>query len=135
MSHSEDRYRSLSMSLHASFVRNALTPLALWRRGERRQLSYQREFDRTQYLLTDELRSLQWTRMQAILTHAYTRCPFYRRRFDEAGIAPGDIRSLDDVTRLPILEKRDIQQHGHEMIADGWPISDLIRNQTGGSTG
>src|SRR5262245_32968401 len=121
------------MSLYAGLVRNALVPLALWRRGERRQLAYEREFDLTQHLSTDELRHLQWTRLQALLRHAHERCPFYRRRFGD--IRPGDLRCLEDLRRLPILEKRDIQEHGAEMIAQGWPADDLIRNQTGGSTG
>jgi phenylacetate-CoA ligase len=123
------------MSLYAGLVRHVLTPLVLWRRGERRQLAYEREFARTQYLSHDELRHLQWTRLQALLRHAHERCPFYRHRFEQAGLQPADVRCLDDLRRLPVLEKRDIQVHGADMIASGWPEGDLIRNQTGGSTG
>jgi phenylacetate-CoA ligase len=123
------------MSLYSAVVRNVLSPLTLLRRGELRQLRWQREFDRTQFLSSDELRDLQWRRMRALLNHAYDRCAYYRRRFDEAGVTPADLRCLDDVRALPVLEKRDVQQHGADMVADGWPAADLIRNQTGGSTG
>jgi phenylacetate-CoA ligase len=123
------------MSLHAKLVRNVLVPLSLWRRGETRQLAYEREFERTQYLSADELHHLQSTRLQRILTHAYERCSFYWRRFEEAGMLPSDIRCVADLRHLPVLEKVDIQEHGEEMIAHGWPADDLIRNQTGGSTG
>jgi phenylacetate-CoA ligase len=123
------------MSLYAGLVRHVLTPLALWRRGERRQLAYQREFERTQYLSEDDLRHLQWVRLEALLRHAYERCPFYRRRFEQAGLCPDDVRCLEDLRKLPVLEKRDVQLHAAEMIARGWSESDLIRNQTGGSTG
>src|SRR5262249_35694569 len=83
----------------------------------------------------EELRSLQLQRLQALLRQAYDHCPFYRRRFDECGLHPSDIRSLADLRRLPVLQKRDIQERGEEMIACNWPRRDLIRNQTGGSTG
>ncbi len=123
------------MPLYAGVVRNVLVPLALWRRGERKQLAWQREFERTQYLSSDELRHLQWTRLRALLRHAHERCPFYRRRFEQEGLHPDDLHGLEDLGKLPVLQKRDIQEHGAEMIARGWPADDLIRNQTGGSTG
>jgi phenylacetate-CoA ligase len=110
-------------------------PLSLWRSGELAQLRYLREFERTQFLSPEELRQLQWERLRALLDHAYRQCPFYRRRFAEAGLVPADLRGLHDLRALPVLEKRDIQEHGGQMVADDWPRQDLIRNQTGGSTG
>ncbi len=123
------------MSLYAGVVRHVVHPLVLWRRGERRQLAYQREFERTQFLSADALRQLQWVRLRALLRHAYRACPFYRRRFDQVGAHPDDLRCLEDLRALPVLEKRDIQEQGGDLIARDWPGDDLIRNQTGGSTG
>ena len=48
---------------------------------------------------------------------------------------PGLLRSLDDLRALPPLEKQEIQEQGADMVARNWPQTDLIRNQTGGSTG
>ena len=42
---------------------------------------------------------------------ANERVPFYRRRFREVGFEPGDLKSLDDLKRLPILTKKDLKQH------------------------
>jgi phenylacetate-CoA ligase len=123
------------MSLYAGLVRHVTFPLSLWRRGESATLRYLREFDSTQRLSADELRHLQWSRLRATLDHAYDRCPFYRRAFAKASVHPGDLRSPEDLRALPVLEKRDIQQEGADMVARGWPARDLIRNQTGGSTG
>jgi phenylacetate-CoA ligase len=123
------------MSLYAGLVRNVFFPLALWRRGETAQLYYLEEFERTQHLSADELRSLQTRRLRALLRHAYQRCPFYRRSFHNAGAHPEDVRAPEDLRALPVLEKIDIQERGSEMVAHGWPAGDLIRNQTGGSTG
>lgn len=123
------------MSLYPQLVRNVFLPLSLWRSGELAQLRYLREYERTQFLPTEKIHALQWQRLRALLNHAYTECPFYRARFDCVGVTPNDLRGLDDLRVLPILEKRDIQEQGEDMIARNWPRGDLIANQTGGSTG
>jgi phenylacetate-CoA ligase len=123
------------MSLFQRAVRHVFLPLSLWRAGETAQLRYLREFEYTQFLSSDELRELQWRRLRDLLEHAHARCPFYAERFRRAGIAPADLRCLEDLRVLPPLEKQDIQEHGEQMVAAGWPAEDLIRNQTGGSTG
>jgi phenylacetate-CoA ligase len=123
------------VSYYGSLVRNVFFPLTLLRRGDLAQLRYLREFERTQYISADELRNLQTTRLRALLFHAQASCSYYRRRFAEAGIAPDDIRSLEELRFLPALEKGEIQKQFADMIARDWSTSDLIRNQTGGSTG
>jgi phenylacetate-CoA ligase len=123
------------MPLFPKLVRNVFLPLALWRSGDLAQLRYLREFERTQFLSEDELRDLQTRRLRALLDHAYRRCPFYRERLGRADLAPGGLRRLEDLRALPPLEKRDIQEQGPRLVAEGWPESDLLPNQTGGSTG
>lgn len=123
------------MTLYPKLVRNVFLPLSLGRAGELAQLRYLREYERTQFLSADELRALQWQRLRTLLRHAYTECPFYRARFDRAGLTPDDLRGLEDLRALPILEKRDMQEQGGDMVARNWPRGDLIANQTGGSTG
>src|SRR3954462_8660690 len=123
------------MPLYPNLVRNVFLPLSLWRAGELAQLRYLREFERTQYLSRDELRELQWRRLRRLLAHAYDRCPFYRERFERAGLVPGALCGPEDLRLLPPLEKRDIQEQGGRMLARDWPQSDLLPNQTGGSTG
>ena len=51
-----------------------------------------------------QLRGLQWT-----VGHAYNNSPFYRKRFNQANITPDQIRSLDDLRRLPCLTAQDLQ--------------------------
>jgi phenylacetate-CoA ligase len=123
------------MPLFQQAVRRVFLPLSLWRAGEAAQLRYLREFERTEFLGPEELRELQWQRLRDLLGHAYARCPFYAERFRRAGVVPGDLRRLEDLRALPPLEKHDIQDHGDAMVAQNWPAVDLIRNQTGGSTG
>src|SRR5262245_43303039 len=97
--------REENMPLYPNLVRHVLMPLALWRRGELAQRRYEREFERTQFLSSGELRDLQWRRLRTLLAHAYAHCPFYRQRFEERGAHPGDLRNPEDLRRvLPPLE-------------------------------
>jgi phenylacetate-CoA ligase len=123
------------MSIYQQIVRNVLYPLDRWRSGDGAELRYLREFERTQFLPAEELQELRRSRLVRMVAHAYEQCPFYRRRFESVGFLPKDLKSLRDFSALPILEKRQIQRHRDEMVAANWPREDLVRNQTGGSTG
>lgn len=59
----------------------------------------------------DRLRALQDERLRAIVAYVYERVPFYRESFDEAGIRPANIRSVDDLTRLPFTRKEHLRDH------------------------
>jgi phenylacetate-CoA ligase len=117
------------------FAKRLLLPLILWRGDELARLRYLREFERTQYLPAEEIRELQWQRLKKLLHHAYNQCPFYRERFELASLHPNEISKLDDLANLPPLDKNDIQAQNTRMVAENWPKDDLIRDQTGGSTG
>ena len=56
------------------------------------------------------LRTLQLDRLRATLAHAYADSPHYRRRFDEAGVKPSDLGSLDDITLFPFTTKADLRE-------------------------
>lgn len=58
-----------------------------------------------------ELQALQLARLQAQAANVYEKVPFYRQRFMEHGIAPGDIRTLADLARLPFTYKRDFRDN------------------------
>ena len=96
---------------------------------------YYREFQETQFLPKKELEALQLLRLRKLLEHAHDNCPFYARRMDESGFAPNDIRSLNELSKIPALTKREIQDHGKEIEAKGFAAKKRTRNQTGGSTG
>jgi len=57
----------------------------------------------------DELATLQLERLRWSLRHAYESVPFYRRRFDQAGLAPEDCRSLGDLASFPFTTKDDLR--------------------------
>ncbi|NNU83458.1 phenylacetate--CoA ligase [Geobacillus sp. BMUD] len=58
-----------------------------------------------------ELEALQLERLRVTAERVYARVPFYRQRFDECGVKPEDIRTLEDVRKLPFTTKRDLRDH------------------------
>jgi phenylacetate-CoA ligase len=59
----------------------------------------------------DELADLQLTRLRQTLDRVYEHVPHYRHAFDEAGVAPGDLRTLADLTRFPFTAKEDLRRN------------------------
>ena len=59
----------------------------------------------------DEIQSLQRERLAWSLRHAYENVPFYRRKFDEAGVHPSDLKDLSDLAKFPFTVKTDLRDH------------------------
>jgi len=57
----------------------------------------------------DELRALQWQRLKATLQHAYANSTVYRAKFDASGVHPDDVKSLQDLAKLPFTTKADLR--------------------------
>jgi phenylacetate-CoA ligase len=58
----------------------------------------------------EELQKLQLQRLREVVKYAYERVPFYRKRFEAAGIKPEDIRSLEDLKYIPFTSKADLRE-------------------------
>src|SRR5690606_25579470 len=69
------------------------------------------ELDPEERMSRDELQELQLRRLGQTVQHAYANVPFYQRKLDEVGVHPDDIRSLDDVQKLPFTSKEDLRQN------------------------
>ena len=68
-------------------------------------------WDKERETLPRELiEKLQLERLRKQLAHVHARSPFYRRKLDAAGIKPGDIRTMDDMRRIPFTEKHELRQ-------------------------
>ncbi|MFV5492304.1 phenylacetate--CoA ligase PaaK [Acinetobacter sp. ASP199] len=59
----------------------------------------------------DELRSLQLERMKKTLQHAYQNSAVYKKKFDEAGVHPDDLKSLEDLAKFPFTTKQDLRDN------------------------
>lgn len=84
----------------------------------------------------DQIVAFQNKRLRWVVRNAYQRVPYYRRRFNEAGITPDDIRSLDDLHKIPFTSRYDIQfLDPAEICAEGVDPGKLLVRRTSGSSG
>ncbi len=83
----------------------------------------------------DELRALQLERMRKSLDHAYNNSPFYKARFDEAGVHPADLEDLSDLAKFPFTTKKDLRDnYPFGMFAT--PMEQIVRiHASSGTTG
>jgi len=83
-----------------------------------------------------KLQIYQEKRFREIVHYAYSNVPFYRQMFKTAKVSPSDIRSLDDLNKLPIIRKTDMKKRpDSELISQEFAIHSLRKLNTGGSTG
>ena len=83
----------------------------------------------------DELRSLQLERMKTSLRHAYDNIAAYRAKFDEHGIHPDDLKSLDDLARFPFTTKQDLRDN-YPFGLFAVPMEQVVRiHASSGTTG
>ncbi|GKH46612.1 MULTISPECIES: phenylacetate--CoA ligase family protein [Anaerotruncus] len=83
----------------------------------------------------EQIRAWQDERLVETVEHAYKNVEFYRRKMDEKGIKPSDIKSVDDLCKLPFLTKADLRDaYPYGLLAV--PREDAVRIQsTSGTTG
>jgi phenylacetate-CoA ligase len=73
--------------------------------------------------------------LRELISQAATRTPYYRRVFAEAGIDAGRIRTLEDLRRLPILEKQVVRSDPLSLVDETLDPRDLMKLHTSGTTG
>jgi phenylacetate-CoA ligase len=59
----------------------------------------------------DCLHAVQSARLAKMAENCYANVPFYKAKFDEIGLAPGDIQSIDDLAKLPFTTKQDLRDN------------------------
>ncbi len=82
-----------------------------------------------------KLKEVQWTRLKALIRHAYDTVPFYRKEIRKFGIHPTRIQDPDDFAKLPILTKTHVRERQKDLISTKYEVQSLSATQTGGSTG
>ena len=88
------------------------------------------DFKTKEEIRAHQLKGLQWT-----VAHAYGGSPAYRAKLDQAGVAPADIRSLDDLQRLPFTTAEDLRD-GYPLPLCAVPFEKVVRiHSSSGTTG
>jgi len=83
----------------------------------------------------ERLHELRQRKLKELLRYCYDNCRYYREQFDSSGAKPDDIKSFEDLAKLPILEKEVLRDRGEEIISSEMDRSCLIRYRSSGSTG
>jgi phenylacetate-CoA ligase len=83
----------------------------------------------------EEKKALQGQRLVKLVEYVYNNVEFYRKRMDEHGVKPSDIKGLDDITKLPYTTKDDLRDtYPFGLFAA--PRADLVRvHASSGTTG
>lgn len=93
----------------------------------------QRRF--TPYLSEEEQKHIQLEGLKWTVKHAYRNSEFYRRRFQEHGITPDVIKTLDDIKRLPFTTAQDLQE-GYPFPLRAATFEEIVRiHASSGTTG
>lgn len=83
----------------------------------------------------DQMHDLQGKRLQKLVKKVYHSTPFYRRKMQEMDLTPGDIRTIEDIVKLPFTTKQDLRDnYPYGMFAV--PNSEIVRiHASSGTTG
>jgi len=97
---------------------------------------YYQQLRRTQWLAPAEVRELQELRLRRLVTHAYRHVAYYRDLLDRLGLKPDDIRTLEDLQKLPVLSKDDLRRNLHfDLLSEQRDTWRMLPITTSGSTG
>lgn len=89
-----------------------------------------------QWLSRAELYDLQNRKLRAVVKHAYENVTYYHNLFDSVGLKPEDIQTTEDLIRIPITSRRDIQkQSPSQTISRSVDYERCIKLRTSGTTG
>ena len=83
----------------------------------------------------DELMALQLTRMKKTLNHVYANSSVYKKKFDDAGVHPDDLKELSDLSKFPFTTKDDLRDN-YPFGMFSLPMQDIVRvHASSGTTG
>lgn len=88
-----------------------------------------------QWRSSEEIREFQEKRLRYVVDYAYAHSAFYRKRFREHKITPQDVRTLEDLAKLPTVTKTDLRRSFSEIVSEGFSEANCTVESTSGSTG
>lgn len=91
--------------------------------------------EKSQWYSLSDLAAYQDEMLRKLVAHAYQTVPYYRQLFDSRKLKPSDINSREDLTKLPVLSRRDIQENFDNLQSRAYPKNSLKIGHTSGTTG
>ena len=100
-----------------------------------RKLKYLRELQENQWKKKEDLQDIQNRKLRHIIDYSYRNVRFYRDLFNSVNVKPSDIKTVDDLSKLPIIDKKMIAEAGADAHSLQIDNSKCINIHTGGTTG
>lgn len=94
-----------------------------------------KDFNKSQWLSPEEIKNYQENRLRKFIARAYYHVPFYRELFDSNGLKPEDIKTIDDLQKIPIIDKNVVRENMYFFLSDNHNKKHIQKMQTSGSTG
>lgn len=91
--------------------------------------------EESQWWSAEQIHEYQFDKLSEIIKLAYEKTVFYRRLFDSVGFSPGDFKSLDDIKKLPTIDKQIVIENLEQMCTRPVTDSDVDYVSTGGTSG
>ncbi len=105
------------------------------KRGDMARYKYAKKVARNFDKSLDHLLTEQFESLRKMVRYAYKNCPWYRTHFAAVGYRPGDIKNFSDISRLPVLTKRDLRQNLDGLLSEAVPVKERAKSISGGTTG
>ena len=83
----------------------------------------------------NQLLDIQLKKLKSLIVHSYEHVPYYRNLFDRENISPDDIKKIEDLQKIPIINKKDIQANYDKILANNIDKGKCKVTNTTGSTG
>ena len=139
-------------------VGNITFPLTNYTMNRRGVLRHYHELRKSEHFPQEQLQAIQLKKFRELVSYADKKCPFYTARFKEIGLRPEDVKTLEDIKKIPPLTRKDVMDHCRELLDTRYwpsiPVADqstrgpgqpasfarfrkhrLVKNTSSGSTG
>ncbi|MFA6006392.1 MAG: glycosyltransferase [Candidatus Paceibacterota bacterium] len=117
------------------YVYGLLMPIHHWM-ITREAIRYFWILRKTQWLPPEKIKKLQFKKLKILLDHSYRHVAYYHDLFEKLGITPDDITCLDDLRKLPFLDKQTVRENLYfDLFSDNHDKKNIYRISTSGSTG
>lgn len=81
------------------------------------------------------VRTAQSRRVRAAVAHAYEHVPYYSETMRRRGLLPAEVLNVEDLARLPLIEREQLQRDPEYFVSTAAPISSYLQARTSGSSG
>lgn len=97
---------------------------------------YYQQLNSSQWLTAADVKKLQEEKLRKLINQVYYHVGYYREIFDKLNLKPSDINTVEDLRKLPLLNKNDVRENLYfDLMSDNHNKENILKISTSGSTG